>query len=40
MSEPVENTEVLTGDISTAAEQGNVMQQKTTTTWSANGSKR
>ena len=40
MSEPVENTEVLIGDSSTAAEQDNVTQQKTTSRWSTNGSKR
>ena len=40
MSEPVENTEVLIGDSSTAAEQDNVTQQTTTSRWSTNGSKR
>ena len=35
----MENTELLTGDISTDAEQDNVTQQKTTSTGSANGSK-
>ena len=35
----MENTEILTGDTSTDAEQDNVAQQKTTSTGSANGSK-
>ena len=40
MSEPVENTGVLTGDTSMTAKQENVTHQKTTSTWSAIGSKR